>query len=166
LRGAPSELQRHDPEVRCLALLRGQLRRRASLQEQLVHALEPFPLRAGQLGVDQLVEARLAAHSSSPSSTDASFARPLRVRVFTVPSGRARNSATSLCDMPLQYASSITSRSRGWSSSRARCTRQETSDSSARWAGPGSADASSGSSESAAGPLRRSRSTIAFRATV
>ena len=48
------------------------------------------------------------------------------MRVFTVPSGRPRYSATSLCDIPLQYASSITSRSRGCSFSRARCTRHET----------------------------------------
>ena len=54
------------------------------------------------LRADQFVKVGLAAQISTPSSNDASLARPLRVRVFTVPSGRPRYSATSLCDMPLQ----------------------------------------------------------------
>ena len=114
---------------------------------------------------DELVEVgRAARNPSSPSSRSARRCRPLRVRVFTVPSGTFRYSATSLCDRPPQYASSITVRSVCGSSSSARCTRQETKDASARSAGPASLDASS--EASAAGSVRaRKRSTIAWRAT-
>ena len=56
---------------------------------------DPEPWRAQEMSpealvADQIVQGRLTIHYSSPSSTDASRARPLRVRVFTVPSGRPR----------------------------------------------------------------------------
>src|SRR3954466_10140859 len=86
-------------QVRPRLELRGQLRRRAGLAKQLVHMLQPLPLRAGRVGAYQLVQGRLPVPRTSPSSADASRARPLRVRVFTVPRGRWRYSATSLCDM-------------------------------------------------------------------
>ena len=153
LRGPPCACERVIPRVGPSSSFGAQLRRRARLEEHVVRALQPLPFGAGRVGADEFVQVPVAVHYSSPSSIDARRARALRVRVFTVPSGRWRYSATSLCDMPLQYASSITSRSRGWSSSRARCTRHATSESSARCAGPGSADASSGSSASKAGSV-------------
>jgi hypothetical protein len=75
-----------------------------------------------------------------------------------------RYSATSLCDISLQYASSTTSRSFSGSSSSARWTRHATNAVSARSDGPGSPDGVSGTS--LGGSLRaRRRSTIALRAT-
>ena len=72
------------------------------IEKQIVNVLQPLPFRTGRIGADELVQIRVAVHDSSPSSSDARCARALRVRVFTVPSGRWRYSATSLCDRPLQ----------------------------------------------------------------
>jgi hypothetical protein len=83
--------------------LRRQLRRRPGGDEQIVHVLQPLALLVAEIDVDELVEVRRPRHaSSSPSRTPARRDSALRVRVFTVPSGMCRNSATSLCDRPLQ----------------------------------------------------------------
>ena len=73
---------------------------------------------------DPTSSSKSGAHRSSSSSASARRASALRVRVFTVPSGIPRRSATSLCDRPLQYASSMTGRSCSGSTSSARWTRQ------------------------------------------
>src|SRR5205823_14730943 len=90
---------------------RRELGRRAGGDEEVVHAVQALALARRHVLADELAEVGRAAHSSSPSRRSASRPRPLRVRVFTVPSGTFRNSATSLWDMPPQYASSITVRS-------------------------------------------------------
>src|ERR671923_50570 len=143
---------------------RRELGRRSRGDEEVVGAAQALALAGRHVLADEVVEVGRPGHSSSPSSRFASRPRPLRVRVFTVPSGTFRNSATSLWDMPPQYASSITVRSFCGSSSSARCTRHATNEDSARSAGPGSDEASSGTS--AGGSVRaRNRSTIACRAT-
>src|SRR5919199_1259346 len=120
---------------------RRQLGRRAGRDEEVVDAPEPLALGGGHVLADQVLEVGTRAHRSS-SRRSASRRRPLRVRVFTVPSGTFRYSDTSLWDSPPQYASSSTVRSVSGSSSSAR---------SGSWAG---------------GWLRaRKRSTIACRAT-
>ncbi len=101
------------------------LRRRPGLDEEIVDAAEPLALGAVDLRADELVEVQ-GGHASSPSKISARRASALRVRVFTVPRGMSRKLATSLCESPLQYASSRTSRSFAGSDSRARWTRQET----------------------------------------
>ena len=70
--------------------LRRELRWRACGHQQLVHAPQALALVRAHLGADQRLEFRRPAHASSPSSTSASRARPLRVRVLTVPSGMFR----------------------------------------------------------------------------
>ena len=65
-------------------------------------------------------------HRSSSSSSSARRPSAARVRVLTVPSGSPRYSAISLCDSPLQYASSTSERSCSGSVSSARWTRHET----------------------------------------
>ena len=100
--------------------------------------------RSSRSSRQNLVE--VVAHLNSPSSRSASRASPLRVRVFTVPSGMPRNWATSRCDSSPQYASSSTSRSLSGRSWTARCTRHAMYADSARSAGPGAPDASSGGS--------------------
>src|SRR5205085_4978448 len=137
------------------------------LDEQLVRPAQPLTLVTGDVAADELIEVRdaIRAHGPiSPSSIVASRPRPERVRVLTVPSGIPRKSATSLCDKPPQYASSITSRSLCGRPSSARWTRHETNDASARSAGPRSSEAVSGISAGASVRFR-ARSTIAFRAT-
>src|SRR5438067_3939905 len=144
--------------------MRRELRGRARGDEQAMHLLEPLALAGREILVHHVLEPWIHANSS-PSSTPASRVRALRVRVLTVPSGIARYSATSLCDMPLQYASSITSRSFSGSSSMARFTRHDTYERSARSSGPGSPDGTSGASAVGCSLRARMRSMIAFRAT-
>ena len=96
--------------------------------QHVVHGAQAGALRGVDLGADQLVEVRRAIHENSPSNRSARRASALRVRVFTVPSGMCRYSATSLCDSSLQYASSRTSRSFSGSSSSARWTRHATNE--------------------------------------
>src|SRR6266511_464264 len=79
---------------------RRELRRRPRLDEELVRGAEPLALLRRNLLADELLEVGAAVHLSSPSSRSASRPRPARVRVFTVPSGMLRKSATSLCDSP------------------------------------------------------------------
>ena len=100
----------------------------AGLDQELVDALEPCAFCRRDLAPDQIVEIGrvLPAHRSSPYKTSAKRPRPARVRVLTVPSGIPRKSATSLCESPPQYASSITSRSFRGSVSSARWTRHDT----------------------------------------
>jgi hypothetical protein len=78
-----------------------ELGRRTGGDEEVVHAVQALALGRRHVLADELAEVR-AAHPSSPSRRSASRPRPLRVRVFTVPSGTFRKSATSLCDMPPQ----------------------------------------------------------------
>src|SRR5207237_2510228 len=104
----------------------GQLGRRACPEEEVVDALEALALASVEtFAADQVFEVG-PGHASSPSRRSASRARPLRVRVLTVPSGISRNWATSLWERPLQYASSSTARSLSGSSASARWTRHET----------------------------------------
>ena len=77
-----------------------------------------------------------------------------------------RKSAISLCDMPLQYASSMSVRSCSGMTSSARWTRHDSHSASAASAGPGSGATSSGASSTAGSGRRRSPSMIALRATV
>ena len=73
----------------------------SSRAEQLVRALESLALVRREVA-DEVVEVGAAQRTSSPSRMSARRPRALRVRVFTVPSGTFRNSATSLCESPLQ----------------------------------------------------------------
>src|SRR5439155_24004651 len=130
-----------------------------SLHDTLPHAID----RGGD-EINEHGAVRRADHSTSTSRMPARHDSALLVRVFTVPSGMWRYSATSLWDISLQYASSRTSRSFSGSSSSARCTRHETYEDSARSAGPGSPDARSGTS-AAGSTFALMRSTIALRAT-
>src|SRR5207237_6661746 len=117
--------------------------------EQVVHAPKPFGLPRRGILADELAEVGFARHESSPpSSRSASRDSALRVRVLTVPSGSPSRSAISLCDSPLQYASSISVRSRSGNVSSALWTRHEIHDASARSSGPAS---SAGSSWGSAG---------------
>ncbi len=75
-------------------------RRRPGGDEELVHALETRAFGRLEAASDQIVEVR--RHSSSPSRASASRESALLVRVFTVPSGIPRRSATSLCERPRQ----------------------------------------------------------------
>ena len=88
---------------------RSRLGGRPGRDEQVVDALQPRVLRWVEVAADEIVE--LGRHRSSSSSASASRESALRVRVLTVPSGISRRSAISLCESPLQYASSITGRS-------------------------------------------------------
>ena len=71
-------------------------------EQELVDALEPRTLLVGEVA-DELAEVGgLVGHPSSSSSWSARWASAARVRVFTVPSGIPRYSATSDCESPLQ----------------------------------------------------------------
>src|SRR5205085_10159803 len=146
--------------------LGGELGRRAGLDEEVVDPLQPVALGGRNLAAEELIEVGdlRPAHLNSPSRASARRPSPARVRVLTVPSGIPRKSATSRCDRPPQYASSMTSRSLRGRSSSARWTRHETNDASARSSGPSSSDGVSGTSIVGSN-LLRARSTIAFRAT-
>ena len=79
---------------------RRQVGRRAGLDQQVVRATQPRLLLGRQAArVDEVVE---VGHSSSSPRTSESRVSAARVRVFTVPSGMPRNSATSLWLSPLQ----------------------------------------------------------------
>ena len=68
-----------------------ELGRSSGGDEEVVDAAETLALVRGQVLAEELVEVgRTARHSSSPSSRSARRCRPLRVRVFTVPSGTFR----------------------------------------------------------------------------
>src|SRR5262249_35416259 len=141
--------------------------RRTDRDEQVVHPLQAHLLLLGKIVANELAEVGFASHRrSSDSRRSASRARPLRVRVFTVPSGTLRNSEISLCESPLQYASSSTARSELGSSANARCTPNACHPVSARSCGPASVDATSGGSPPTSWRRARALSTIAFRATV
>ena len=79
-----------------------QLGRGAGGHQQVVHAVQPLALDGLEVGLDEILEIGRARHSTSPSRMTASRDSALRVRVFTVPSGMWRYSATSLWDIPLQ----------------------------------------------------------------
>ena len=125
------------------------------------------PLLRRQVVAHELVE--VGASQLLLSSAPASRASAARVLVLTVPSGMSRNSAISLCERPLQYASSSTVRSRSGSSSSARWTRHATQPASARSGGPLPARARRWASRPAArcgrGRGRRSRCARRRRAT-
>ena len=87
---------------RRLGELLGELGRRAGGDEQVVDALQAFPLRGREVVSDEVAEVRWPAHESSPSRTSAKRDSALRVRVLTVPSGMSRNSAISLWERPPQ----------------------------------------------------------------
>ena len=78
-----------------------QLGRRPRDEKRLVRGEQVLALPGGNVGADQVVELG-SGHRVSPSSSVASLARPLRVRVLTVPSGMPRYPATSLWESPPQ----------------------------------------------------------------
>src|SRR5205807_4833911 len=128
-------------------------RRRAGLDEKIVDTLEPCALLGRHVGAEELVELGRTGHdASSFSRTSARRASALRVLVLTVPSGMFRKSAISLCERPLQYASSSTLRSFSARSSSARWTRSDVQLASACSSGPASGEGVSGGS--AAGSRR------------
>ena len=68
-----------------------ELGRRPGGDEEVVDAAQALALVPRQILAEELVEVgRAARHSSSPSRRSARRWRPLRVRVFTVPSGTFR----------------------------------------------------------------------------
>ena len=79
---------------------RRELGRRPGREQQVVRAPELLELLLAAVVADEIDEVG-PAHNS-PSSSSARRRRPLRVRVFTVPSGIDRKSAISLCERPLQ----------------------------------------------------------------
>ena len=99
-------------------LVEPRLGRRASRDEELVHTLEARALDRLEIRTDERVE--VGRHRTSSSRASARRARALLVRVLTVPRGMWSRSATSLCESPPQYASSITGRSCSGSTSSAR----------------------------------------------
>src|SRR5438128_853011 len=107
--GAPAPGEAEGDEVRariyrhgCSLELGPQLWRRPGCEQHLVDANESRALLRLEVVTNERVEIDRLTHPRSSSSTSASRARALLVLVFTVPSGRCKNSAISLCDSPLQ----------------------------------------------------------------